>query len=58
MPEDAPALGINAGEVRRDLTVSDVHLLATCAPSGAAPAGIERWIELVLPSIRAVAAGG
>lgn len=54
--QDLIGLGITAGEVRSDLTVADVYLLVTCAPSGGHPRDIERWTALVLPGITASAA--
>lgn len=53
--EELIALGIADGEVRPDLTVADVYLLVTSAPSGAGQRDVERWAELVLPGITAAA---
>ena len=53
---DLIGLGINSGEVRTDLTVTDVYLLVTGSPSGAVQHDAERWAELVLPCISATAA--
>ncbi|MEV8214239.1 helix-turn-helix domain-containing protein [Leifsonia sp. NPDC077715] len=50
------ALGIDAGTVRSDLTVDDIYALVLAAPLDQPDAVRQRWAQLVLPGLTAIAA--
>jgi len=43
--------GRAAGEIHSDVTVDDIYLLVSSAPTDQPPAARDRWLTLVLPGL-------